>query len=215
MAGASRLCIVVSPGKSDILAYYGAKFEGAPIAYVVQSEPAGLCDAVLRALPVVGEGEAVLVGLPDTVWFPADALGTLGDADLELLLFEVDRPELFDAVTVDEAGRVLEIQVKQQGARSRSIWGAFKSSGRTLRELEALWIARGRRDVYLGTLFNAWIAAGGRARATPAGGAYVDVGTVDGYREAIRLLGAPRGPGAPPPGREGKSAGAAARETAR
>ena len=40
----------------------------------------------------------------------------------------------------------------------------------------------------MGTLVNAWLAAGGRAIGVPAGRAYVDVGTLDGYRAAIRLL---------------------------
>jgi glucose-1-phosphate thymidylyltransferase len=35
---------------------------------------------------------------------------------------------------------------------------------------------------------NRWIARGGRARAICAGTAYVDVGTLHGYREAITLL---------------------------
>jgi dTDP-glucose pyrophosphorylase len=213
VAGASRICMVVSSGKSDILEYYGATFEGARLAYVVQPEPAGLCDAVLQALPLIADDDAVVVGLPDTVWFPTDALGKLGDGDLELLLFQVERPELFDAVTTDADGRVLHIEVKQRDARSRMIWGAFKTNGRTLRQLGALWLARDRRDPYLGTLFNAWIAAGGRARATPAGGAYVDVGTVDGYREAIRLLGAGRG--AAPPAREREAGGAVRLKAAR
>jgi dTDP-glucose pyrophosphorylase len=201
LAGASRICIVVSAGKSDIVEYYGATFEGARIAYVVQPEPAGLCDAVLQALPLVADDDSVVVGLPDTVWFPSDALRALGDGDLELLLFHVDRPELFDAVITDGEGRVLEIEVKQRDARSRTIWGAFKTNGRVLRELDALWRSRDRRDPYLGTLFNAWIAAGGRASAKIAGGAYVDVGTVDGYREAIRLLGA-GSRGGPTPSKE-------------
>ena len=45
-----------------------------------------------------------------------------------------------------------------------------------------------RRDEYIGTLVNAYLAAGGEAVAVPAGTAYVDVGTLGGYREAMRLL---------------------------
>lgn len=194
VAGASRLCFVVGPGKSDILEYFGSSYEGARIAYVVQSRPAGLCDAIFQALPLIGDDERVVVGLPDTVWFPVDGLRRLGDGDLEFLLFPVDRPELFDAVVADESGRVVEIDVKKHGARSRWIWGAFKMRGRTLRELEVLWRERDGVDAYVGTLVNAWIARGGTALATRAGAAYVDVGTLHGYREAIGLLGA-TGPG--------------------
>lgn len=188
VAGASRVCLVISPGKSDILEYFGATYCGARLAYVVQPRPAGLCDAIFQALPLLADEESATVGLPDTVWFPVDGLQRLGEGALELLLFPVDRPELFDAVLSGESGEVLEIEVKRRGARSKWIWGAFKARGRTLRELEALWQSRDRTDLYFGSLLNAWIARGGRVRGVRAGEAYVDVGTLHGYREAIRLL---------------------------
>ena len=119
-----------------------------------------------------------------------DALRRLGDDALSLLLFPVDRPELFDAVRTDAAGRVIEIQVKRPNAASSWIWGAFKLSGRAFAELHELWLARERRDEYIGTLVNAWLAAGGSAVGVRAGEAYVDVGTLHGYREAITMLGA-------------------------
>jgi dTDP-glucose pyrophosphorylase len=192
LAGASRIAVVISPGKSDILEYYGATYGEARIAYVVQAKPAGLCDAIFQALPLIPDGERAIVGLPDTVWFPADGLNSLGDAPLEFLLFPVDRPELFDAVVTDAAGDVREVQVKRRDAASRWIWGAFCAHASALRELESLWRQRNREDVYFGTLVNAWLARGGRARAARAGRAYVDVGTLHGYREAIRLLGETR-----------------------
>src|SRR5690348_13903294 len=51
-AGADKLCFVISPGKSDILEYYGAGVGQAAVAYVVQPKPAGLCDSLFRALPL-------------------------------------------------------------------------------------------------------------------------------------------------------------------
>ena len=88
-----------------------ATYGGARIAYAVQGRPAGLCDALFQALPLIGNEESVVVGLPDTVWFPVDGLRRLGNGNVELLLFEVDRPELFDAVIADESGRVTDIEV--------------------------------------------------------------------------------------------------------
>jgi hypothetical protein len=57
-----------------------------------------------------------------------------------------------------------------------------------MRELYELWCERSRSDEYIGTLVNAYLAQGGRAIGVRAGEAYVDVGTLHGYREAIRLL---------------------------
>ncbi len=187
-AGADKICFVISPWKSDILRYYGGSIGSAAIVYVVQPEPSGLCDAIFRALPLIHHNEAVLVGLPDTIWLPEDALSRLPDDRLVFLTFPVERPELFDAVISDDAGRVREIRVKHSNAGSRWIWGAFKLPGAILHDLYHLWCDREPRDEYIGTLVNAYLAAGGDAAAVASGSAYVDVGTLGGYREAMRLL---------------------------
>src|SRR3954453_11560065 len=122
---ADKLCFVISPGKSDILEYYGGSVFSASVFYSVQPQASGLCDAIFRALPLIDPDEQVLIGLPDTIWFPDDALASLADGELSFLLFPVERPELFDAVVCGADGRVEEIQVKQPDARSRWIWGAF------------------------------------------------------------------------------------------
>src|SRR5690606_18360447 len=75
--GADRICFVISPGKSDILEYFGGRAGGADLCYAVQAQPSGLCDAIFSALPFIPEHEHVLVGLPDTVWFPVDGLARL------------------------------------------------------------------------------------------------------------------------------------------
>jgi glucose-1-phosphate thymidylyltransferase len=188
LGGADKICVVISPGKSDILEYYGTGALSARMFYAVQPVAAGLCDALFRALPLIPEHEDVLIGLPDTIWFPAEGLARLPDGELSFLLFPVDHPELFDAVVLDDADGVAEIQVKQAEAASRWIWGAFKMPGRILAELHALWQEREQRDEFVGTLVNAWLARGGRARGFRLGESYVDVGTVRGYREAVMLL---------------------------
>jgi dTDP-glucose pyrophosphorylase len=187
-AGAHRLCFVISPGKSDIVEYWGGEVGPARICYAVQPRPAGLCDALFRALPFVAPGDELLVGLPDTVWFPLEGFRALPPGGLSFLLFPVQRPELFDAVVHDDDGAVREIQVKERAPATAWIWGGFRVTGAILAELDALWRARGARDAYVGTLVNAWLAAGGSARAVRAGQAYVDVGTLHGWHEALALL---------------------------
>jgi glucose-1-phosphate thymidylyltransferase len=185
--GATKICFVISPGKSDIMEYYGGAYGGATIAYVVQPQAAGLCDAIFRATPLIPPDESVIVGLPDTIWFPETALADLPDDTLSFLLFPVDHPEFFDAVVMD-GDQVREIQVKQAGAASHWIWGAFKMPGRVLEDLRRLWLTRTPPDEYIGTLVNAYLDPGGRALGVKAGEAYVDVGTLHGYRAAIQLL---------------------------
>src|SRR3982074_2986566 len=161
LGGADKICFVISAGKSDILGYFGDSYGGARIAYVVQPSADGLCDAIFRANCVVGDNEPVLVGLPDTIWFPEDALGALPGCRLSFLLFPVEHPEFFDAVVLD-GEEVREIQVKQRMAASG------------FRELQTLWEARGRTDEYFGTLVNSYLAGGGAALGIKAGESYVD-----------------------------------------
>lgn len=189
-AGADKICFVISPGKSDILDYFGGHALSATIFYAVQEQPAGLCDAIFRAAPLISRDENVCIGLPDTIWFPEDALAQLPDRMLSLLLFPVNKPENFDAVVAGDDGRVREVQVKRADAASKWIWGAMKMPGGVLRDLRDLWLERG--DEYLGTLLNEYIARGGQVRGVKTGEAYVDVGTLNGYREALRLLDANR-----------------------
>ncbi len=186
--GATKICFVISPGKSDVMSYYGGSIGEVEVVYVVQPRPAGLCDALFRACAVVPADESVLIGLPDTIWYPNDGFTFLPDDTLSFLLFPVDNPSVFDAVAIDYTGRVLEVEVKQPHPRSSWIWGAIKLPGRVLHELHALWLEPDRRDEYFGTLVNAYLARGGGAYGVARGEAYVDVGTLNGYREALRLL---------------------------
>jgi dTDP-glucose pyrophosphorylase len=186
--GADKLCFVISSGKSDIIEYFGGSICGVPVCYVIQPEPAGLCDAIFRALPLIYPDEPVAIGLPDTIWFPENALAALPDDELSFLLFPTDHPELFDVVITDSSGRVQRIDVKPRLPQSSWIWGAFKMPGTVMATLHDLWRTRHPRDEYFGTLVNAYLSRGGRARAFPLGTHYVDVGTLGGCRQAALLL---------------------------
>ena len=65
----------------------------------------------------------------------------------------------------------------------------FRIYIRSQRGSASLWLEREQRDEYFGTLTNAWLARGGCAVAVRAGESYVDVGTLHGYRQAIKILG--------------------------
>ena len=188
-AGVTKICFVIAPGKSDILEYYGGgRIDFASFSFVVQPRPSGLCDAIFCAAPFIAADESVCIGLPDTIWFPQDALCALPEEKLSFLLFPVEHPEFFDTVLTDAEDCVVEIKVKQRDAGSRWIWGAFRMPGAVLQDLRALWLEREQRDEYFGTLMNAWLQRGGKAVGIRAGESYVDVGTLHGYREAIRIL---------------------------
>lgn len=190
-AGADQICMVISAEKTDIIEYYAARDYAAEIFYVVQQSPRGLCDALFRAEPFARHHERVLMGLPDTIWFPENAyLPALAakEAECNLVLFPVDNPSLFDAVVCDDLGFVKEVQVKTAGARSNWIWGAVTTTGEAFHRLKLLWESRHRSDEYLGELLNAFIAAGNVVRGAFCGEIYIDVGTLEGYHNAQDYL---------------------------
>ncbi len=46
LAGVDKICFVISPGKSDILEYFGGSVGSVRLYYAVQPQPSGLCDAI-------------------------------------------------------------------------------------------------------------------------------------------------------------------------
>src|SRR5690348_12049825 len=121
-AGADRICFVISPEKVDIIPYYARHPAARRFCYVVQERPNGLCDALFRGVQVMRDDEDVLIGLPDTVWFPESGFAVLPAGELAFLLFPVDDPSRFDAV-VTQGERVTEIQVKAERPDSHWVWG--------------------------------------------------------------------------------------------
>src|SRR6185312_6769439 len=75
-AGADQICIVISGEKTDIVRYFAERNYAAEIFYAIQNQPRGLCDALFRAEPFAPAHREVLIGLPDTIWFPENAYRT-------------------------------------------------------------------------------------------------------------------------------------------
>ncbi|HWR37791.1 MAG TPA: sugar phosphate nucleotidyltransferase [Clostridia bacterium] len=189
-AGATQICMVISADKGDIVRYFAERDYAAEIFYVVQQKPRGLCDALFRAEPFVRPEQQVLIGLPDTIWFPENAYwpAVERNADVNLVLFPVLNPSVFDAAICDERGYVERVEVKQKDAHSHWIWGAVTATGEAFRALNLLWQARHREDEYLGHLLNAYIDAGNIVRGIFSGEHYMDVGTLEGYHDAQDYL---------------------------
>ncbi len=190
-AGAEQICMVISAEKDDIVRYYAERDYAAEIFYVVQQQPQGLCDALFRAEPFARDKDKVLIGLPDTIWFPENAYRPALDfdgGDVNLVLFPVNDPTQFDAVVCDEFNNVQQVEVKKPDAHSHWIWGAVTSTGPAFHALKLLWEARHREDQFLGDLLNAYIEAGNVVRGSYSGEHYMDVGTLEGYHAAQDYL---------------------------
>lgn len=188
-AGADRICMVVGPDKADVLRYFGHLTGYERLFFVLQPQPAGLCDALFRGARHVRPDEMVLIGLPDTVWEPANAYALAPQDCVHLITFPVGDPSLFDAVRIGASSKVERVEVKAAGPADRRVWGAITAPGEHFLGLEELWRRRGARDLFLGHLLNAWIEAGHEISADCQGTAYHDVGTWAGYRAVIAVAG--------------------------
>ena len=98
------LCFVISPGKSDILIL---RRRGSAALHLLR-RPARAGRPVrraFRACPFVGPREPVVVGLPDTVWFPERRAGRPCPPTAVVPAVPGRASRLFDAVVTDEDGR--------------------------------------------------------------------------------------------------------------
>ena len=168
--GADKICFVISPGKSDILEYYGAGYGDAAIAYVVQPRPSGLCDAIFRAAPLIAADEPVIVGLPDTIWFPEDGARRAAG-----------RRAVVPALSRGAAGVLRRRRARRGRARAGDPGEANRTPRRTGSGARSRCRAacspsctssgseRGCEDEYFGTLVNAWLARGRRGGGRQGG----------------------------------------------
>jgi glucose-1-phosphate thymidylyltransferase len=191
-AGADQICMVISGEKTDIVRYFAERNYAAEIFYAIQNQPRGLCDALFRAEPFAQTHREVLIGLPDTIWFPENAYRTSLDlhprAEVNLVCFPVRDAAAFDSVVSDDNGYVRRVDVKVRDYESLWIWGAVITTGAAFRDLKRLWESRHREDEFLGHLLNAYIEAGNSVRASHVGEVYMDVGTLAGYHAAQDFL---------------------------
>jgi len=107
---------------------------------------------LFTALPFIAPQDEVLVGLPDTIWFPTAGFAFL-PMTVSFLFFPVAQPELFDAVITDDTGSV-EKSGETAGAGSRWIW-AHQMAGRELATLHRLWCGGNAAIKYSVLLVNA------------------------------------------------------------
>ena len=114
-ARVNRICFVISAEKTDIVRYFGARIAEVPICYTVQQNPHGLCDALFSALPFVAPEDEILVGLPDTIWFPVEGFELLPDGQFSFLLF---RPMTFQTRTLEQR-LDLARKIDRSGGRRR------------------------------------------------------------------------------------------------
>ncbi len=194
-AGASRIAIIVSEGKSDIMKYYGdgSRF-GTDIMYLYQEEPKGMPEALALAKNWITDA-TVIFGMPDTIIEPAFAFDDLlsyhrkCNADLTLGLFKTDTPSKFGMVATDADKNIIYTTDKPATTELTHMWGCACWSP-AFTDLISEHIAsnkNNKKENVLGDVFNLAIE---RKMITKGfdleGGQYMDIGTSDELDLALK-----------------------------
>jgi glucose-1-phosphate thymidylyltransferase len=175
IAGCDDVVVVTRPEKDDV-----RERAEALGARVVLARPADVSASVIAALHATGGGDIVLLGFPDTIWFPIDGYVRLIEALEEpyavaLGLFESAEPERSDVVAVRPTGEVVRVVVKPPRSGSRLIWGCAAASMPALDGLSSVPEPGRHWD---------WLASRGRVVGVELPGPFVDIGTPEALEGA-------------------------------
>lgn len=193
-----RKCLVViAPWKLDILNYLGdGKQLGMDIAYVCQEDAQGLACAVDLVYPWIVDRH-VAFAMPDTVFWPFDAIATLQEAyarlecDLALAVFNTDEPERLGPVVIGAEHRVERVLDKPSHPPVHNTWGAAMW-GPAFTEMLHAEMASGPASADRFTLGYYFDVAARRGLAVTAvefaGSWFRDAGTAKGLEETLRSL---------------------------
>jgi len=197
-AAASRVYIILTKEKLDLLRYYGDGSEfGVPIAYILIEHLAGMPYTINQAHPWLND-ETVIFGMPDTIFTPSDVFARLlnrhwsAQNDLTLGLFPTDKPQRFGMVEVGAADRVVRVVDKPAQTELKWMWGIACWSPRFTRFLDEYLPTPdlSRHEVVLGDVFQAAVEDHLIVRAMRFDdGEYIDIGTPEDLQNVVQRFG--------------------------
>lgn len=195
-AGITQAIWILRPGKWDIPAYFGdGTLLDMQFAYTTVHVPHGVPYTLNQAYPFVRRS-IVALGFPDILFQPADAYQQIlqrlrqGQADVVLGLFPTQQFWKAGMVAVDAAGRVQQIIEKPQQTDLIYMWAIAVWTPRFTEFLHRfVQQHQPGAELPIGDVIQAGITAGlvVEAECFPQG-SYLDVGTPDDLRQAIRSL---------------------------
>lgn len=194
-AGASKVWMVLGKGKWDIMNYYGdGSAFGGHISYLVMEHPWGMPYTLNQAAPWLGD-ETVLLGMPDTIFKPANAFQVMlekhraSSADVTLGIFPTDQPQRLCPVVLDKDDNVVEMNDKPVESDVMNTWGCACWSSRFTRFMHEFLNANRKpaTEVVLASVFQAAMEDGLSFNGTFfEQGQYIDIGTPDDLVLTVR-----------------------------
>lgn len=192
-ASITQCFIVISDWKTEIIRYFGDGVDiGVRIAYLHQTVPHGLANAVNTAYDWVGESY-VCLALPDTIFSPFDAIAKLRqqilllESDLVLGVFPTPEPQHFGPTRIKSDCRVIEVLDKPAHTDLANTWGIAIWSPRFTHFLhESVHSFDKNEEQVIGDIFNSAILHGLNVHAVFfQSGMYTDLGRAEGISSII------------------------------
>jgi glucose-1-phosphate thymidylyltransferase len=195
-AGITKAFWILRPGKWDIPAYFGdGEALDLRLAYLTVHVAHGVPYTLDQAFPFV-QNMTVALGFPDILFQPEDAYSQIlarlaaSKADVVLGLFPTAQYWKAGMVEFDGAGRVTQIVEKPQQSDLAYMWAIAvwrPSFTQFLHEYIGGHVIG--TELPIGDVIQAGIEAGLQVEAEPfPAGGFLDVGTAEDLRQAIRDL---------------------------
>ena len=196
LAGIRDILIISSP---DYIDNYRRLFEdgsvlGLNIEYAIQPSPDGLAQAFLIGEAFIGDDRAALV-LGDNVFFGAGMSALLARArgrehGATIFSYQVDQPNAYGVVELDEAGRAISLEEKPTHPRSnQAVTGLYFYDNRGGRNGEKPEAVRAGAELEITDLNRVYLELGDLyVEPLSRGYAWLDTGTHDSLLEASEFV---------------------------
>ena len=124
-----ELIVVIGYKGEQIKEFLSEKFQGLKVQYVWQKEKLGTGHALKLCQPYLGRDKFLMLFADDI--HGREGLECLLKHDCAILTAEVDDPRRFGVISVDELGRIINLEEKPEHPKSNSVsTGAMALDGR-------------------------------------------------------------------------------------
>lgn len=195
LAGIKEFLVICAPGHQsayETLLGDGARW-GVSISYALQAQPNGLAEAFLIGRDFIGDQPCVLA-LGDNIFYGAGLSGQLQElARLKegaaVLAHQVNDPQRFGIVELDEDGRPLSLEEKPANPRSNWAVTGLYFYGPDVVEVAESVQPSARGELEITSVNQAYFEKGRLSVARLARGAtWLDAGTFDSLLEASHFV---------------------------
>ncbi|MBD2177240.1 glucose-1-phosphate thymidylyltransferase [Pseudanabaena sp. FACHB-1998] len=192
-AGITDIGIIISPETGDDVRAKtgnGDRF-GAKIEYILQTEPAGLAHAVKTAQPFLGDDAFVMFlgdNLIESPLQPFLQVFKTKQLDALILLRQVANPTAFGVATVDENGKVLQLEEKPKQPKSNLALVGVYFFQNTIHQAIAQITPSARGELEITDALQKLIETKQKIEASELQGWWLDTGKKDEILEANQIV---------------------------